>query len=117
MLITMALKLSIFMTFLALNKIVQAEPTSNVTKTFRNPIIDGPSSDPHIYRHTHGIYYWARSTGNGVEVLRSRKLSNWRNAYKREVFHVQEPYGALWTPEIHFIRGSFYIYFSLGTEQ
>ena len=83
--------------------------------TFRNPILDGAAPDPYIYHHSDGYYYWSKSTGGGIEVLKSRILTNWRNAERREVFRANAPYTDLWAPEIHFIRGNFYIYFALAT--
>jgi len=65
--------------------------------------------------HTDGFYYWALSTGLGIDVLKSRSLTNWNGAERRRVFNSVAPFGALWAPEIHYVRGSFYIYFALET--
>ncbi|CAG7718764.1 unnamed protein product [Allacma fusca] len=102
--------------FLGLVSLGQCAPSNSSTQaTFRNPILNGAAPDPYIYRHNDGFYYWAKSTGNGIEVMRSRILTDFRNSERRVVFNAQAPYGALWAPEIHFIQGNFYIYFALET--
>ncbi len=70
-------------------------------------------ADPFVYRHADGWYYDAHSTGGEVLLRRSRTISAlgggedrvaWRpppgTAYSRE----------LWAPEVHFLRGKWYIY-------
>lgn len=70
-------------------------------------------ADPFVYRHADGWYYDAHSNGGEVLLRRSRTISAlgggetrvaWRpppgTAYSRE----------LWAPEVHFIRGKWYIY-------
>lgn len=100
-----------FLTIIAI--LVQISGAIYTTEVYRNPIIDGPSPDPYIYRHTDGFYYWAKSTGGAVEVLKSRSLTNWRLAESREVYKAEWPLGNVWAPEIHYIRGNFYIYSSM----
>lgn len=70
-------------------------------------------ADPFVYRHADGWYYDAHSTGGEVLLRRSRTISAlgggetrvaWRplpgTAFSRE----------LWAPEVHFLRGKWYIY-------
>lgn len=92
--------------------------TSSVAngQTYRNPIFNTPTPDPFVYLHSDGFYYWAISTGAGIDVMRTRTLTNWNNAERSRVFDAAPPYGALWAPELHFIQGNWYIYFALETD-
>ena len=86
--------------------------------TFHNPILDENAPDPYIFLHTDGYYYYSKTwqpSKTGVEVLRSRILTDWRNAERRVVFTVNAPFGNCWAPEIHYIRGNWYIYFAPDT--
>jgi GH43 family beta-xylosidase len=49
----------------------------------------------------------------GVTLYKSRSLTNWRESETRLVHRVPEGAANLWAPEIHFIRGNWYIYFAL----
>lgn len=81
--------------------------------TFTNPIRDFAWPDPYCYKHTDGFYYMSRSESNGVAVYKSRKLSNWRDAERALVVRAPDGLKDLWAPELHFIRGNWYIYFAL----
>lgn len=81
-------------------------------KTFSNPIIDELAPDPCIVKHNNQ-YYMVFTQHNKIEVLKSQTLSNFRNAERRLVYTAPAGSSNLWAPEIHFIRGRFYIYFTM----
>lgn len=85
-------------------------------QVFNNPISDLNWPDPYAYLHTDGYYYMPRSENNGVAIYRTRNLVNWRNAERRQIYTAGPGLGAVWAPEIHYIRGHFYIYVAMETD-
>lgn len=82
---------------------------------FNNPISDINWPDPFAYLHDDGYYYMPRSENNGVTLYRTRTLVNWRNAESRHIYTAGPGLGAVWAPEIHYVRGNFYIYVAMET--
>ena len=85
-------------------------------KMFSNPLIkDGPAAaDPYMTRHD-GWYYLMFTTGWNVEVWASRSMVDWSQAKKKILWKKPET-GAMsrdiWAPEIHFLDGKWYAYFT-----
>eukprot|EP00826_Nyctotherus_ovalis_P029443 TRINITY_DN2326_c0_g1_i8.p1 TRINITY_DN2326_c0_g1~~TRINITY_DN2326_c0_g1_i8.p1 ORF type:complete len:270 (+),score=54.46 TRINITY_DN2326_c0_g1_i8:165-974(+) len=82
-------------------------------KTFKNPIVSA-GADPWVIRHG-GFYYYCRSGGGGIEVLKARKLQDIGHGERKVVFvpPVNKPYSKeIWAPELHHIHGKWYIYFA-----
>ena len=55
------------------------------------------------------------TTGNGLVIRKTRSLADLANADRREVWHVTPgtAYSRdIWAPELHFVRGKWYIYFA-----
>jgi GH43 family beta-xylosidase len=78
-----------------------------------NPLMpSGP--DPWItYRG--GYYYFMHTTGNSLRIWKSRMLADLAHAENRVVWRAPAtgPYSRdVWAPELHFIRGKWYIYFA-----
>jgi GH43 family beta-xylosidase len=82
-------------------------------RTFVNPLLPG-GPDPWITWHG-GFYYYMNTTGNGLVIRKTRSVANLANAERREVWH-SVPGTAyardIWAPELHFLRGKWYIYFA-----
>eukprot|EP00826_Nyctotherus_ovalis_P060405 TRINITY_DN8471_c0_g1_i3.p1 TRINITY_DN8471_c0_g1~~TRINITY_DN8471_c0_g1_i3.p1 ORF type:complete len:328 (+),score=44.32 TRINITY_DN8471_c0_g1_i3:36-1019(+) len=80
--------------------------------TFTNPIVDfGP--DPWVIQHD-GYYYYCRSVGV-IEVFKSKKLQDIGRGVRKVVFipPANTSYSKeIWAPELHHIRGKWYIYFA-----
>lgn len=81
-------------------------------RTFTNPILDTVAPDPCIIKHER-FYYMVYTQHNQIEVLKSPILSNFRNAERSLVYTAPQNRANLWAPEIHLIRGRFYIYFTM----
>jgi len=86
-----------------------AEPSSLLT----NPLLSsGP--DPWItYRD--GFYYFMHTTGNSLRIWKTRRLSDLAAAENKVVWRAPAagPYSRdVWAPELHFLRGKWYIYFA-----
>lgn len=81
--------------------------------TFCNPIAEG--ADPWVYRHTDGFYYMTLTTGHNVTLWRSRCLSGIGGGEKK-ILWTPPLFGPnsknLWAPELHFLRGKWYVYFA-----
>lgn len=88
--------------------------------TFRNPIGEVP--DPWITK-VNGEYWFCKSLGNGLGVSSSYKLTT-INSVKRiwttptDVSGVKNWNAAeVWAPELHYIDGKWYIYYTAGRPQ
>lgn len=97
---------------IALILITFAVGLSQAQKEFRNPILDELAPDPCVIKHE-GMYYMVFTQGNRIEILKSPILSNFRDAQRREIYHTPANRANLWAPEIHYIRGELYIYFTM----
>lgn len=86
------------------------------SQTFNNPISNINWPDPYAYLHTDGFYYMPRSENNGLVLYRTRTLYNWRNAQQSRIYTAAPGLSAIWAPEIHYIRGEFYIYVAMETD-
>ena len=86
------------------------EPAAN----FYN-VLAPEGADPWVYRHSDGVYYLTLTTETNVTLWRSPTLSGVAGGEKRVVW---TPPAAgpgsrnLWAPELHFLRGKWYIYYA-----
>ena len=88
------------------------------TPTWPTPLIQ-QRADPWIWRHTDGTYYFMGTVPeyDRLELRRSRSIEGLRVAPPETIWrkHAVGPMGShIWAPEIHFIDGSWYIYFAAG---
>lgn len=77
-----------------------------------NPLLPAPSPDPWVIRHD-GFYYYCRSEDDAITIIRSRTLTGLGQGEKRTVWKppATGPYSReLWAPELHRLRGKWYIY-------
>jgi GH43 family beta-xylosidase len=88
--------------------------------TFTNPLLPtGP--DPWV-EYRDGWYYYMNTTGKNLTVWKTRNVADLKSAPKKVVWTppATGPYSHdIWAPEIHFLRGKWYIYFAAdaGTNQ
>lgn len=90
-------------------------------RTFRNPIFQ-PMPDPYVWRDAEGQsvwYYACKSSGSGVNLGKSRKLTELGGTTK--VWSCPADGAApvwnranLWAPELHRIDGVWYVYYAAG---
>ena len=104
-------------TFMALvacssDKPAPIEPLPDLCR-FTNPI--GTGQDPWIVRHE-GWYYYAESGGRSIDVFKSQRLSDPRRNGARVWTAPDTGWNAtnVWAPELHFIDGRWYIYYTAG---
>jgi len=83
-----------------------------------NPIVP-ERADPHVTLHTDGYYYLAATVPDydRLELRRARTLGELSTAEAKVVWrrHESGPMSEnIWAPELHFIDGKWYLYFSAG---
>jgi len=74
-------------------------------------------ADPWVYRHEDGNYYFTATIPeyDGIEIRKSPRLADLESAEKAIVWkkHETGEMGAhIWAPELHYIDGTWYIYFA-----
>lgn len=80
---------------------------------FANPLLPS-GADPWAIFHD-GSYYYMHTTGHDLTIYKTTNLANLRNAKRRVVWTPPSsgPYSKnIWAPELHFLRGRWYIYFA-----
>ena len=78
-----------------------------------NPLLSSGPDPWVIYRD--GFYYFMHTTGNGLTIWKTRNIEDLARAEKKVVWRAPEtgPYSRdVWAPELHFLRGKWYIYFA-----
>jgi GH43 family beta-xylosidase len=96
----------------------QESPTAVVKRdlasdTFTNPLLPTGPDPWSIYKD--GYYYYMSTTGNNLTVWKTRNIADLKTAEKRVVWTppATGPYSRdIWAPEIHYLRGRWYIYFA-----
>ena len=84
--------------------------------TYTNPILDiGP--DPYAILFG-DVYFYTQNCENKIVIWRTSDLTDLRNASSREVWCPSEnDYNYhLWAPEIHYIDGKWYVYYSADND-
>ncbi|WP_375417262.1 family 43 glycosylhydrolase [uncultured Hymenobacter sp.] len=86
-----------------------------VSTTFVNPLLaSGP--DPWVYEKD-GFYYYTNTTGGNVTLRKTAKMSALGSAPSTVVWRAPATgnYSQdVWAPELHFLDGKWYIYFTAG---
>ena len=82
-------------------------------RTFVNPLLPA-GADP-LIAWRDGFYYFIATTGSNLVIRKSRTLGGLRDSERRVVW--QPPASGpnshgIWAPELHFLRGKWYIYFA-----
>jgi GH43 family beta-xylosidase len=85
-----------------------------VTQFFKNPIMVN-GADPWVYRHSDGNYYFMVSLQERLDLWSSKSLSAIAQGTRHTIW-VPKADGPcsknIWAPEIHFIGGKWYVYFT-----
>ena len=77
-------------------------------------IFPAPSQDPWIIRHG-DRYYYSESAGNGIAIRQTPNLLDFSGSEQRILWQAPAtgPYSKeVWAPELHFLRGRWYLYFA-----
>ncbi len=84
--------------------------------TFANPL--APGADPWVVRRD-GAYYYVKSQDRRIWVARSTRLSELFAAPARAVWSAPDTgwnRTHIWAPEMHFVDGRWYIYYTAGRD-
>ncbi len=85
------------------------------TATFSNPLLSsGP--DPWVYQKD-GFYYYMQTTGNNLVLRKTAKMSELGSGVSTTIWTPKATGPAshdIWAPEIHFLDGKWYVYFTAG---
>ncbi|MCQ9216448.1 Beta-xylosidase, GH43 family [Streptococcus gallolyticus] len=93
----------------------------NNLEDYQNPIVL-ERADPWVYKHTDGYYYFTGSVPGyqTIELRRAKSLNELGAAAEvKTIWHAHEsgPLSELvWAPEIHYLRGKWYIYFAASDD-
>lgn len=92
---------------------VVAPPVASTT--FVNPLLpSGP--DPWVYQKD-GFYYYMHTTGRNLTLWKTAKMSELGSAVSQVIWSPPAS-GAnardIWAPELHFLDGKWYVYFTAG---
>ena len=90
-----------------------ASPLHATVTTFNNHL-GRNFSDPHVFAHTDGYYYFVWTLGDRIVLYKSRTLTGLTAYVARSVPLASTTRGAVWAPEIHRIGSSWYIYYTAG---
>ncbi|QJX48200.1 family 43 glycosylhydrolase [Hymenobacter taeanensis] len=90
-------------------------PPITSSATFTNPLLaSGP--DPWVTQKD-GYYYYMHTLNNRLEIWKTAAMSELRTAPSKVVWtppSTGNAAGNLWAPELHFLDGKWYIYYSAG---
>jgi GH43 family beta-xylosidase len=90
------------------------ETEQELVKMFQNPLLQN-GADPWIYKHTNGMYYFMVTRGNRLDLWTSPTITGIAAATPQTIWTppAQGPNCKhIWAPEIHHIRGKWYIYYT-----
>ena len=98
--------------------VLPAAAAAAADPAFLNPLVR-QRADPHVVRHTDGYYYLTATVPeyNRIVLRRARSLDEMGAADEQIVWrkHAAGPMSAhIWAPELHFIDGKWYLYFTAG---
>ncbi|RZL12209.1 MAG: glycosyl hydrolase family 43 [Pedobacter sp.] len=84
-----------------------------VAKQFSNPLLPSGADPWTIYKD--GFYYYTSTSGNRLEIRKTKSLADLRSAERKVIW--RPPAGTnyskeIWAPELHFLRGKWYMYFA-----
>lgn len=90
-------------------------PQPPAVKTFSNPLLNG--ADPWVIKKD-GFYYYLHTSGNRVVLWKTNAVSKLGSITGTEIFKAatgQPNAENVWAPELHFLDGKWYIYYTAGS--
>ncbi|PWK78413.1 GH43 family beta-xylosidase [Mucilaginibacter oryzae] len=91
----------------------KAATAQNAGKTFTNPLMPS-GADPWV-TYKDGFYYYTNTTGGNIVIWKTKDVTALGTAPKTAVWSPPQgtPYSKeLWAPELHFVKGKWYVYFA-----
>ncbi|MDO1449456.1 glycoside hydrolase family 43 protein [Rhodocytophaga aerolata] len=92
--------------------VTEAEVEADLENTFTNPLLPG-GPDPWAFYHE-GYYYYTHTLIDSIGLWRTKDITDLKNAEYKTIWIPTDPKNAkdLWAPEIHYIKGKWYIYYA-----
>ncbi len=90
-------------------------PPPPAEKTFYNPLMNG--SDPWVYQKDN-LYFYTQTLGNRVAIWKTTSMSKLASISSTEIYRPaqgQANSSNVWAPEIHFLDGKWYVYYTAGS--
>lgn len=83
---------------------------------YTNPIRSPGGSDPFLV-YTGGYYYLLTTSWNDVQISRATSIEGLKSATKKVVYSTSTASRCcnVWAPEVHYLGGAWYIYYTAGT--
>lgn len=85
---------------------------------YTNPIRNPGGSDPFLV-YTGGYYYLLTTSWNDVQISRATSIDGLKSATKKVVYSSSAASRCcnVWAPEVHYLGGAWYIYYTAGTSE
>jgi GH43 family beta-xylosidase len=104
--------------FALLAALMMSPLSASAAPAFHNPLVS-QRADPQVMLHSDGYYYFTATVPeyDRIELRRAKDLNELGKAEARTIWrkHASGPMGAnIWAPEIHYIDGKWYVYFTAG---
>ncbi|WP_331436704.1 family 43 glycosylhydrolase [Gordoniibacillus kamchatkensis] len=84
------------------------------TSSYTNPI-NTAGADPYVMLHSDGYYYFTRTLGSRLDLWKSRSLIGIDLGERKTVWTAPPNLKDIWAPEIHYIDGKWYMYYTANT--
>ncbi|UYZ62091.1 glycoside hydrolase family 43 protein [Hymenobacter weizhouensis] len=94
---------------------IPSAPPATETTTYRNPLL-ASGADPWVTEKD-GFYYYMHTTGNNLTLWKTAKMSELGSAPSKVIWTppASGPTSRdIWAPEIRFLDGKWYVYFTAG---
>jgi len=104
----------VLMLMLILTSFGADDSSAASASTYSNPI-NTAGADPYVMLHTDGYYYFTRTLGNRVDIWKSRSMTAIDLGQRKTVWTPPPGLNDIWAPEIHYIEGKWYIYYTANT--
>jgi len=104
----------VMLAFVSFGRCSEKDPIQDIKDktTFTNPVWDG--ADPWMVKHNNEyIYCW--SANNSINISRSAKMT--KRGEMEKIWQAPSTgwnRSCVWAPEIHFIKGRWYVYYAAG---
>jgi GH43 family beta-xylosidase len=86
-------------------------------QAYTNPIRNPGGGDPQIV-HTGGYYYLISTEWANLQLARSSTIEGLKTAVPKVIYTDNNPSraGNFWAPELHYLGGRWYIYYTAGVK-
>ena len=85
---------------------------------FTNPIRDPGGSDPQV-TYSGGWYYLISTGWDNLNLARAETIEGLKTAERKVIYTDTDPSRCchVWAPELHYFDGTWYLYYTAGTEE